>query len=183
MLQNIELHFEKDRAKIKTDTRIWLADLTYTGQDTQSLGADTFPLAIGCIATFTESQIEFTHSIKLFRYPEKIVQAIIAEGAPDILGFSNFVWNSELSLALARRIKEISPKTIIVMGGANYPIETEKRELFLRSHPEIDLYVLHEGEIAFTETVKALISARMDVTKVKGKLPSVHSLDLSLIHI
>jgi hypothetical protein len=40
---------------IESDVRVWLADLTYTGQDTQSLGADTFPLAIGCIATYTES--------------------------------------------------------------------------------------------------------------------------------
>jgi radical SAM superfamily enzyme YgiQ (UPF0313 family) len=178
MFNKIEIHVEKDISKIQTNTRIWLADLTYTGQDTQSLGADTIPLAIGCIATYAESKIDFTHPIKLFRYPEKLISSFVSGGeAPDILGFSNFVWNSELSLAFARRIKELSPKTIIVMGGPNYPIETEKREYFLKSHPEIDLYVLHEGEIAFTEMVIALIAAGMDVTKVKGKLPSIHSVD------
>lgn len=164
---------------VRTDLRVWLADLTYTGQDTQSLGADTFPLAVGCIATYTESQIQFTHPIRLFRYPERVTQALLDEGAPDIMGFSNFVWNSELSLAFARRLKELSPKTLIVMGGANYPLEPEKQEAFLRQHREIDFYVLHEGEIAFADMLKALIASNMDPAQVKGKLGSVHSIDPS----
>ena len=164
---------------VRTDLRVWLADLTYTGQDTQSLGADTFPLAVGCIATYTESQIQFTHPIRLFRYPERVAQALLDEGAPDVMGFSNFVWNSELSLAFARRLKELSPKTLIVMGGANYPLEPEKQEAFLRLHREIDFYVLHEGEIAFADMLKALIASKMDRKKVQGKLPSVHSIDQS----
>ena len=159
------------------DLRVWLADLTYTGQDTQSLGADTFPLAIGCIATYAESQIALKHPIKLFRYPEKIVQALIADGPPDVMGFSNFVWNSELSLAFARRLKELSPKTIVVMGGANYPLEIEKQEAFLRSHPAVDFYVVHEGEIPFADMLKALLAAGMDRQAVKGHLASVHSID------
>lgn len=164
-------------SKVRTDLRVWLADLTYTGQDTQSLGADTFPLAIGCIATYTESQIEFTHPIRLFRYPEKVAQALLAEGAPDIMGLSNFVWNSELSLAFARRLKELSPKTLIVMGGPNYPLEIEKQEAFLRLNREVDYYVLHEGEIAFADMLKALLASGMDREKVKGSLASVHSID------
>lgn len=166
-------------SKISTAIRVWLADLTYTGQDTQSLGADTFPLAIGCIATYTESQIQFAQPIRLFRYPEKLTQALLEEGAPDIIGLSNFVWNSELSLAFARRLKELSPKTLIVMGGANYALEPKKQETFLRLHPEIDFYVVHEGEIAFVGMLKALIASNMDREKVRGKLSSVHSLDKS----
>lgn len=163
--------------RIGTDMRVWLADLTYTGQDTQSLGADTFPLAVGCVATYAESQIHFTHPIRLFRYPEKVAQALQAEGAPDVMGFSNFVWNSELSLAFARRLKELSPKTLIVMGGPNYPLEPDRQEVFLRLHREVDFYVTHEGEVAFTDMLKALIASNIDAEKVKGKLASVHSID------
>lgn len=100
------------------DFGVWLADLTYTGQDTQSLGADTFPLGIGCIATYAEKQLNFASPIRLFRYPEKLNQALNQEGFPVVCGFSNYVWNSELSLAVARRLKEVKPDTIIVMGGA-----------------------------------------------------------------
>lgn len=160
-----------------TQLRVWLADLTYTGQDTQSLGADTFPLAVGCIATYAESQIQFAHPIRIFRYPEKIAAALLEEGAPHIMGFSNFVWNSELSLAFARRLKELSPKIIIVMGGPNYPLERKKQEDFLRTHPEIDFYVVHEGEIAFANMLKALFEAQMHKANVTDKLPSVHLID------
>jgi len=69
-------------APISTDLRVWFADLTYTGQDTQSLGADSFPLAVGRVATYAESRIHFTHPIRLFRYPEKVAQALLAEGGP-----------------------------------------------------------------------------------------------------
>ena len=177
MMLEVELMIQTVDAQVRTDLRVWLADLTYTGQDTQSLGADTFPLAVGCIATYTESQIQFTHPIRLFRYPEKVVEALLTEGAPDVMGFSNFVWNSELSLAFARRLKELNPQILIVMGGANYPLEPEKQQAFLRFHREIDFYVLHEGEIAFAGMLKALMASGMDPEKIRGKLPSIHSVD------
>ena len=67
----------------------------------------------------------------------------------NVIGFSNYMWNSELSLALARRIKEYAADTIIVMGGPNYPVVESEQELFLRNHPEIDFHVKGEGEVAF----------------------------------
>ena len=157
--------------------RVWLADLTYTGQDTQSLGADTFPLAVGCIATYAEKQLQFSRPIRLFRYPENVDQALKEEGPPHIFGFSNFVWNSELSLAIARRIKELSPEIVIVMGGPNYPLTSEKQESFLQQHPEIDFYVLHEGEVAFLNILKTLDEMGMDLKKLEGTMPSVQYID------
>lgn len=153
-----------------------MSDLTYTGQDTQSLGADTFPLAIGCIATYAEKQMDISRPIRLFRYPEMVDKAIKEEGPPDIFGLSNFVWNSELSLAVARRIKELRPETAIIMGGPNFPIETEKQQEYLLDHPEIDFFVIHEGEVAFLNILKGLNENGMDLEALKGKLPSVKSI-------
>jgi radical SAM superfamily enzyme YgiQ (UPF0313 family) len=164
------------KTNIQTDRRVWLADLTYTGQDTQSLGADTFPLAVGCIATYAESQIQFSKPIRLFRYPEMVDKALKEEGPPDIFGLSNFVWNSELSLAVARLIKELNPDTVIVMGGPNFPLETKKQQEYLLVHPEIDFFVLHEGEVAFLNILKGLNENGMDVDALKGKLPSVKAI-------
>ena len=166
-----------ENLKQHTDLRVWLADLTYTGQDTQSLGADTFPLAVGCIATYAEKQLQFSRPIRLFRYPENVDQALRDEGPPQVFGFSNFVWNSELSLAIARRIKELSPETVIVMGGPNYPLASEKQERYLQQHPEIDFYVLHEGEVAFLNILKALDETGMNLKKLGGTMPSVHFID------
>ena len=167
-MQNLKHH---------TDLRVWLADLTYTGQDTQSLGADTFPLAVGCISTYAEKQLQFSRPIRLFRYPENVDQALRDEGPPQVFGFSNFVWNSELSLAIARRIKELSPDTVIVMGGPNYPLASEKQERYLQNHPEIDFYVLHEGEVAFLNILKTVDETRMNFKKLRESMPSVHFID------
>lgn len=163
----------------KSNVRVWLADLTHTGLGAQSLGVDTFPLAIGCIATYAETKILFNNPIRLFRYPEKLAYALTQEGMPDVIGFSNFVWNSELALAMARRIKELNPNTVIVMGGPSYPLELQRQETFLRSHPEVDFYIVHEGEVAFVNLLNSLMSCGMDAEKVKqgARLPSVHAVD------
>ena len=161
----------------KLSVRIWLADLTHTGLNAQSLGVDTFPLAVGCIATYAESKIIFKNPIRIFRYPEKLAQGLTQDGCPDVIGFSNFVWNSELSLAMARRIKELSPETIIVMGGPNFPLERIKQEAFLQSHPEVDFYILHEGEAAFVNLINSLLSCGMDAENIKqgAGLPSIQA--------
>lgn len=165
----------------KSDIRIWLADLTHTGVNGQSLGVDTFPLAIGCIATYTESQIPLKNPIRLFRYPEKLGRRLKSEGSPDIIGFSNFIWNLELSLAAARRIKEMNPKAVVILGGPNFPLEPSKQEAFLKSHPEVDFTVLHEGEAAFVNLLYCLCDNALSAEKVKsqGGQPSVVAVDKS----
>ncbi|MCX5712324.1 MAG: cobalamin-dependent protein, partial [Candidatus Omnitrophica bacterium] len=159
--------------------RIWLADLTHTGMDARSIGVDTFPLAVGCIATYAESKLLLSEPVRIFRYPHKLAQALVEEGSPDIIGFSNFIWNLELSLAFGRRIKELNPNAIVVMGGANFPFERIKQETFLKSHPEVDFYIRHEGEVAFVDLINRLAESGMEAEKVKQSegIPSVFAVD------
>lgn len=152
------------------DIKIWLVDPTYTQQQ---ISSESIPAAIGGIATFTEHYLKLRNPIRLFKYPEVFAKALNSE-IPDIVGFSNYMWNSELSLALARRVKEISPRTIIVMGGPNYPVTKSEQEIFLRKHPEIDFYVIGEGELAFANLVATLINEGLDKNKIRTELPSVH---------
>lgn len=135
------------------DTRIWLCDLTYTQQ---TVAADTMPMAIACIAGYSEQYLQLNQPIRLFKYPEALAEAINEGTLPDIVGFSNYVWNHELGLSFARLFKEISPNTIVVFGGPNYPIPDEERRDYLQAHPEIDFYVVGEGEIAFANLVRLL---------------------------
>ena len=104
----------------REDIKIWLVDPTYTQQQ---ISSESMPSAVGGVATFTERNLKLKHPIRLFKYPEKLANALENE-IPDIIGFSNYMWNFELSLSLARRIKEYAADTIIVMGGPNYPVET-----------------------------------------------------------
>ena len=109
----INLNIEKE-----SEIEIWLVDPTYTQQQ---ISSESMPAAVGGIATFTEKHLKLKNPVRIFKYPEKLAMALENE-IPDVIGFSNYMWNSELSLALARRIKEYAADTIVVMGGPNYPV-------------------------------------------------------------
>lgn len=158
----------------QTSLRVWLADLTYTQQ---AVSADLIPAAIGGIATFTETRVALAEPIRLFKYPERLAAALAADGAPDIIGFSNYIWNSRLASAFARRIKKLSPATVVVFGGPNYPHIAVEQETYLRQRPEIDFYVQKEGEVAFSDLVLALDEADLDREAIHGRVRSVHSVD------
>jgi radical SAM superfamily enzyme YgiQ (UPF0313 family) len=161
-----EINLDVDDPGIK----IWLVDPTYTQQQ---ISSESMPAAIGGIATFTEKNLKLKNSIRIFKYPEKLAMALKTE-IPDIIGFSNYMWNSELSLALSRRIKEFAADTIVVMGGPNYPVVESEQETFLRAHPEIDFHIKGEGELAFANLVAELIRSQMRKNNIKDFLPSVH---------
>ncbi|MDD5389710.1 MAG: hypothetical protein PHD37_10210 [Gallionellaceae bacterium] len=158
-----------------TDMQIWLCDLTYTQQ---TVAADTMPMAIGCIAEYTEKRLGLTTPIVLFKYPEDLIEALETGPLPQILGFSNYCWNLGLSSDIARAVKDVAPHTVIVFGGPNYPLPDEERVTFLLEHPEIDFYLAGEGEAAFADLVEALRINRFDTKTVKqSALPSIHCLD------
>jgi hypothetical protein len=64
----------------------------------------------------------------------------------DVVGFSAYVWNIGLSLAIARRIRERRPGVLIVFGGPQVP---DRAEAFLRENPFVDVACHGEGEAVF----------------------------------
>jgi len=152
--------------------RVWLADLTYTQQ---TIAADVMPNAIGGIATYTERWVPLISPIRLFKYPEKLVQALTEQGLPDLIGFSNYVWNGDLAHGFAKAIKQKSPGTVVVFGGPNYPTTDEEQSVWLRAHPHVDFYLVKEGEAAFSRLLQAIVQAEGDVEAVKEmRLASAH---------
>src|SRR5215475_12731990 len=169
----ISLSLRRSVVVSMVDVHIWLADLTYTQQQ---ISAELIPQAIGGIATFAEARCALQQPIRLFKYPEALAKAMADDGLPDIIGFSNYVWNTNLSLAFARRIRALSPRTIIVLGGPHYPIVADEQESYLKANPEVDFYIIKEGEAAFANLLIALVEAELDREKVKRlRLASVHS--------
>lgn len=64
----------------------------------------------------------------------------------DIVGFSTYVWNGQISLEIARRLKARRPEMLIVFGGPHVPDQPEE---FMRANPFIDVAVHNEGEQVF----------------------------------
>lgn len=71
----------------------------------------------------------------------------------DIVGFSTYVWNKNYNYALARKLKEINPKCIIIFGGPEMPIT--KKDIF-KKLPFIDVVIKSEGEIILKELLIAI---------------------------
>ena len=139
--------------------KIWLADLTYTQQ---SISSDVVPAAIGMIAEYTEQYIPSLEKIKLYKYPEKLSEDL-SNSHPDLIGFSNYVWNSALSDAFMDKIKRTYPETIIVVGGPSFSTNESEQKDYLKSRPWIDYYIIKEGEHAFAALVEKLINKADDV--------------------
>jgi tRNA A37 methylthiotransferase MiaB len=156
------------------DLVVWLADLTHTQQ---AIAAETMPQAIGGIATYVASRMDLAHPIRLFKYPEALAKALEDEGPPDVIGFSHYIWNSELSLAFAGLMKQRFPQTTVVFGGPHYPLRRAEQEDFWddRLLGRVDFYVDGEGEAAFADILLRLDEAvRGDI---RGDIPGVHSVD------
>lgn len=154
--------------------KIFLADLTYTQQ---TIAADIMPQAIGSIGSYLQTNLDFDSSVKLFKYPEKLITSLENDNLPDIIGFSNYIWNFRLSYEICKIIKKKHPKIITVFGGPNFPIVEEEFKNFLLSHSKIDFYVQKEGEIAFLNLVKIALKNNFNIERMKkNEIKSVFSL-------
>ena len=148
--------------------RIVLADLRHT---TVGRHSAYMPIAIGYIASFASSHIG-QNNINISIHTDALETAeTIAHEKPDIVGFSNYIWNAELSGAVGRFAKEVCPSTIVVGGGPEFPRKDDEIIAYLKYRREIDFFVNnYEGELPFTELIKAVCNTR-SVHEIKKDPP------------
>ncbi|MFJ9898145.1 RiPP maturation radical SAM C-methyltransferase [Streptomyces sp. NPDC091280] len=80
--------------------------------------------------------------------------AKIAAAAPDVVGFTTTFAQNAAALAAARVVKELSPGTMTVFGGAN--CDGPQGAALHRNFPYVDFVVRGEGELAFPRLLAAL---------------------------
>jgi radical SAM superfamily enzyme YgiQ (UPF0313 family) len=109
-------------------------------------GQNYLPYSLACLRSYIElhspepSRYQFLPMI----YKRIQIQQIVNRlKDANVIGFSTYVWNANISLEAARQIKELSPDTLIIFGGPQVP---DKPETFLRDNPFIDIVVHNEGE-------------------------------------
>ncbi len=74
----------------------------------------------------------------------------IAARAPDLVGFSLFLWNSARSIALASSVKQLLPEAAVVVGGP----EVTRDNPWCVSAEGVDVGVVGEGEQTFEELLR-----------------------------
>ena len=114
-------------------------------------GANYLPYAAGLLQAYAEAHCpvicEYEFLEPLFRRIP-VSEAVAQFADADILGFSLYVWNVKLSLAIARQLKERRPEVLVVCGGPQVP---DQAEGFLAENPFVDLVIHSEGEQTFCD--------------------------------
>jgi ribosomal peptide maturation radical SAM protein 1 len=87
-------------------------------------------------------------------YLERLAEAIVGRG-PRIVGCSSVFQQHCASLALLKRIRELSPQTVLLMGGAN--CEGEMGVETLRAFPWVDCVVSGEADEMFADLCRVLL--------------------------
>ena len=144
--------------------KILLADLRHSTIGTHSA---VMPLAIGFLATYTESFLKNKVKTKIFIDPNKILKEI-SKGDVDVVALSNYVWNCELGKFIFKSAKEINPDIVTVAGGPEFPRDESEGIIYLRERNEIDFYVYQEGEVAFLKLIESVLNKKcINVLKSK----------------
>lgn len=144
--------------------RIYLADL---GHNQVTMTSDVYPLGVANIAMYAKTYCSKPDAVdvRIFREPQELRKAL-DESPPDIMGFSSYSWNHNLSVRMARYAKARRSETLTVMGGPNYPLDISVQESWVRSLKDIDVAVrgpTYEGERAFLNLLERFIDVGFSI--------------------
>lgn len=139
--------------------KIYLGDLVYDTVKTNYV----VPLNIAYLAANINVNFRRETDIRLFKYPKDIEKAI-SNNPPDILALSNYSWNSNLSMQFFKMAKRLNPKVITVMGGPHIRTDFESIKQFLLTHPQLDYYILLEGEEPFADLIQEILGGQLRPT-------------------
>jgi anaerobic magnesium-protoporphyrin IX monomethyl ester cyclase len=90
----------------------------------------------------------------------------ILEWEPDVVGFSVYITSLASSLLLARELQARSPETVVVFGGPHVA-QDQSGDVALRTGIP-DAVVDGEGEVTFTEIIRAVESGNRDLGQIDG---------------
>ncbi len=157
---------------------IFLCDLTHRSRGVCS---EMVPYPIGCIKSYFHEFSPNQADVQIFKYAENFSDAFF-KTRPSVVGFSNYMWNLDLSYTMAEAVKSVAPETLIVFGGPNYPLEAHRQEIWLRDHPMVDVYIVGEGELPFTQVADLwLRTGSIDAVK-RSNIYGLHALVDGKLH-
>lgn len=155
-------------------------------------GQNYLPYTAGFLESYAKRHLpnpnEFEFGLPVYkRIP--VDRAVAQLEDSDIVGFSTYVWNFEISKEIAKRLKQKNPETLIIFGGSHVP--EKNTDAFLREHPYVDIASTGEGEVAFTKMLGAFrekawdgvpsINFRDKNGKIRQTMPAPRIEDLNTV--
>lgn len=144
---------------------VWISDLTHTAL---GISANTFPLGASYVYSYAKQQLGKDFDFKLFKLPNNL-SAELNISLPDVMCFSAYSWNLELSYKFALLVKERNPNLVVVFGGPNFPTEDSEKLEFLKERPGIDFFVEFEGEFGVVDILKTINEFDFQVNLIKSQ--------------
>ena len=141
--------------------RVYLCDLVHnqTAGTNQISGGQDFvvPLNVAGLAAYVKDQLKNLVEISVFKYPQDLLDEM-SRNSPDIVGFSNYIWNEDLNAKIGSFIRQEYPGVLTLMGGPSIRDDDAGIEDFLRRNPYLDIYTPFEGDKPFLGILKKFIS-------------------------
>ncbi len=148
-------------ALVQISMGLWRAPAGDRSGQSKSYGH--VPYSVGMLQAYAQVHARDQHEYAMpvhRRMP--VAEAVERLRGFDLVALSVYVWNVELSLAIARALRAVEPDTIIVLGGPQVP---ERVEPFLAANPFVDVVAHGEGEITFTELLDAAPDRAWDTVR------------------
>lgn len=93
--------------------------------------------------------IQLPQTIQNFGSDPMIVDTIL-QYHPTHVAFTCYLWNVERSRSIAQKIKALTPQVTILFGGPEIQLQAH---ILQHYHPEIDIFIIGEGEFFFEHYV------------------------------
>ena len=125
-------------------------------------GANYLPYSVGLLQAYVEKHLPCKERFKFLQpvFKRTSVEDVVNQLlSAEVVGFSLYVWNEQISLEIIRQLKKQNPKVYIICGGPQVP---DRAESFLRKYPGIDIAVHGEGERTFFELLKIFPSRKIN---------------------
>jgi len=118
------------------------------------------PIATGLLRAYAETfpEVRANYTFAPFLYHVDSLENILPRYEnPAVAAFSVSMWNEQLNLEVAERVKRQWPACLIVFGGPQVPQHPQD---YFKQHPFIDVAVRAEGEEAFSKILIRNLSSR-----------------------
>ena len=131
-----------------------------------------FPYSIASLVTWVNSISNLKDKFdfdKCFIFRNKLEDYVLKAADADILLCSCYGWNWEITQKLAREVKKINPKCLVIFGGPQIPkwYREYNNESFFEKHDFVDIIVHGEGEQVIENIFKAYLEDQ-DYQQIKG---------------
>ena len=155
--------------------------------NTVGVHSNNVPINIGYIGEFIKKEIkDINIELTLATDPEEIF-TLLENWKPDIIGISNYIWNSELSHSICKYAKKINSHILCILGGPEFPAGTgatkivntaqdktyDKSLEYLVNRPSVDYFAYSDGEVVFAEIIRKYIENDFSIKLMKDKVPAI----------